>query len=285
MRPENYHSLTSREVMILHNISKRFFSLIALVLITLTLPCEYVLAHDDSIMTNPDTGYVVDIYDEADLLTDAQEAELAASMLNLTKYENVAFLTIDSNPYGSAYSYAYSFYEKYYGSSNGTVLLIDMDNREILIHSGGRIKDIITADYANTITDNIYRYASNEEYDTCAQNAFAQILNVIEGRRIAQPMKYICNALLAMICALLINYFTAKMSSASTKATTGEIASNVKSNFAFRNSKVVHTHTSKTYTPRNDSSSSSGSHHSGGGSFSSSSSSSGHSGSTGSHRF
>ena len=63
-----------------------------------------------------------------------------------------------------------------------------------------------TGSYANTITDNIYRYASKEEYYNCAYNAYDHALTLLKGGMISQPMKYISNALIALVSALLLNF-------------------------------------------------------------------------------
>ena len=78
--------------------------------------------------------------------------------------------------------------------------------REIRIHSDGKVYRTITNAKANTITDNIYRYATREEYYLCAEHAFEEILSVLKGQRIAQPMKYLSNALLALILSVLLNF-------------------------------------------------------------------------------
>lgn len=88
--------------------------------------------------------------------------------------------------------------------------MIDMDNRNIWIHSNGAIYRTITKSYADTITDNVYTYASAQDYYGCASEAYTQMATLLAGRRIAQPMKYISNALLALIIALLINYFVVR---------------------------------------------------------------------------
>lgn len=70
-----------------------------------------------------------------------------------------------------------------------------MDNRNIWIHSNGGIYRIITSSYADTITDNVYQYATKRDYYGCCYEAFTEMLTLLQGNRIAQPMKYISNAL------------------------------------------------------------------------------------------
>lgn len=269
--------------MTLRKFLQKMISVLALSTVLLVLPVQFVSANDHTTYNNLDSGYKAYIEDQADLLTDEEENQLLEVLKPITKYANVSFVSLSENFYKDTYNYAYHYYEETFGSTDGIVLVIDMDCREILIHSGEKMGKIITNDYANSITDNIYRYASSEDYLTCASKGFEQVLRLIEGRRIAQPMKYICNALLAMICALLLNYFLAKSSRTSSKTTAGEISTGLKSNFAFRNPNVILTNTTKIHSPRSSGSSGGSSHRSSGGG--SHHSGGGHSGSHGSHRF
>ena len=81
-----------------------------------------------------------------------------------------------------------------------------MGRRNIWIYSDGAIYRTINKAYANTITDNVYRYASRGEYYECAWNVFDQAETLLEGGRISMPMKHISNLLIASVCALLLNF-------------------------------------------------------------------------------
>ncbi len=162
---------------------------------------------------NPDNGYEVLIYDDADLLTDSEEARLAEDMEPITQYGGVAFVSIDVNTVGTTAAYAKDVYATFFGSSSGTVFLIDMDNRVIYIHSNGRIYKTVDTAYANTITDNVYEYASDGDYYKCASTAYKQIYQILQGGTIPQPMKYICNGLLSLIIGFTITFFIVKSSS------------------------------------------------------------------------
>lgn len=166
--------------------------------------------------TNPDTGYEVIVEDDADLLTDEEEEELAELMVGITPYGSAVFKTISYND-TTTERYIKEYYADLFGSGSGTVFLIDMDNRNIWIHSNGAVYKIITNSYADTITDNVYTYASDEEYYECGYHVFEQIRTLLEGNKIAQPMKYISNTFLAVIMALFINYFVVKAMSVSKK--------------------------------------------------------------------
>ncbi len=43
------------------------------------------------------------------------------------------------------------------------------------MHGDGAVYEVVTTDYANTVADNVYRYASREDYYGCAREAFEEI--------------------------------------------------------------------------------------------------------------
>ena len=204
---------------------------------------------------NEDTGYYIYINDSAELLSSTEETELETFMYPITSYGNVAFISISDNPEYSTKSYAESLYQELFGYSSGVLFLIDMDNRYLWIYSNGEIYKTITTSYANAITDNVYSYASKGDYFQCASKAFEQINTLLEGRIIAQPMKYISNALLSIVLALLINYFLVMTLSRSRKATTSQLLNGTFSKVEVKNTRSDHVRQTKRYSPQNRSSS------------------------------
>lgn len=245
----------------------------------MTVSCAE-LSDGQPVYTNPDTGYCVVMEDEADLLTGRERDELAAVMQDITAYGNAVFKTIEENG-SSTESFAKNYYKSRFGAESGTVFLIDMDNRNIWIFSDGAIYKTVTTAYANTVTDNVYRYASRGDYYTCAAEAFGQIYALLEGNRIAQPMKYISNALLAVILALLINFGLVSYFARLKSPGEDEILKNIEKRFSYTKPVATYTHTSKIYDPVSTDSGSGGSSGGGGGS----SGGSGSSGGGGGHSF
>ena len=240
----------------------------------------YAESQNTILWENPDTGYCIILEDDAQLLGSREQEELVAAMRTVTAYGNAAFKSISANAYSAA-SFADDYYHGLFGTESGTLFLIDMDNRELYLFSDGAIYRTIGKSYADTITDNVYRYASDGDYYLCASRAFEQIGAVLAGEKIAQPMKYISNALLAFILAALLNYFLARSLSRSSKPGTGEILGSISTRFDFQNPRKILTSQTKVYDP--PSSSSSGGGHSGGGGRSGGGG--GHSGGGGGHRF
>ncbi len=235
--------------------------------------------------TNPSTNYVVYIDDRADLVTDDEEESLVASMKGITEYGNAAFMTSEASHSDSTAYFTEGKYQELFGWESGTMFMIDLADREIFIHSDGEVYEHITDDKAETITDNAYRAAGRGEYYACAALVFEQMRKVLEGGRIAQPMKYTSNAVLAIILALLINY---GLLSFSRRKYTKEIRSDevlvhAVNTFALGACVEHFLRQTKKYIPPS-SSSGGGSHHSSGGGYHSSGGG-GHHGGGGGHRF
>lgn len=222
----------------------------------------------NEIYLNPETSYQVLLEDDALLLDDAEAQELAALMQEITAYGNAAFKTTDNNDWDTE-SYARQYYQEQFGTASGTLFLIDMDNRNIWIHSDGAVYKVITSSYANTITDNVYRYASDGDYYDCAAQAYAQILTLLKGHKIAQPMKYISNALLALILALLLNYGLVSFFTGIRKPRRRVLLENGRNRFNYTQPRAFFIRESRTYNPVSSSDSGSSSGGSGGGGSSS----------------
>lgn len=226
--------------------------------------------------TNNDTGYQVHIEDDAGLLSQEERESLAQQMQGITAYGDVLFKTISENNTITD-SYARAYYRECFGTGSGTMFLIDMDNRNIWIRNDGRISGIVTNAYSDIITDNCYRYASRGDYYGCALEAFTEIEALLEGQRIAQPMKYICNAFLAVIFSLLLTLGLARLMSRSTAPRRNDLLQAASHRFRLGNPQAIYTHTTKVYDPPSSDSGDSSSGGGGGGG--------GSSGSGGGHSF
>lgn len=213
---------------------------------------------------NEDTGYCAKIEDVAELLNPEQESCLLEAMQGITAYGNVAFHSTDSN-YTSAAAYAQQYYYNQFKDNSGTLFLIDMRNRMIYIFSDGAIYRIITKGKANTITDNIYQYASDGDYYTCAVAAFSQELALLEGGRISQPMKYVSNALLAFVLAFIICYFIVRQCATTKKPSDAEVLTGLTARQHILDFQVQQTHSERVYSPSSSGSGGSGGGSSGGG--------------------
>lgn len=225
---------------------------------------ETILA--DTTYQNHDTGYTAIVEDSAELLTDAEESDLCDKLKEVTEYCNVAFVSINYNSYYNTQRFAEAYSDDTFAHASAVVFVVDMDNRYLYLDSAGAARQRITSAYSDTITDNVYRYASNGDYYTCAYETFDQVNTLMKGQRIAQPMKYISNALLAVVLAMLVNFCFVKISSSKQKASRQELISGIYNNFKMNDANAVFTHKTKTYSPQSSGSSGGGGGgHSGGG--------------------
>lgn len=221
---------------------------------------------------NDNSGYQILIDDEADLFSPEEEADLIPYMAKSSDGGFVMLVTTDHNSYGDAESYAGNYYRSLIPEESGILFLIDMDTRKLLFYSEGAYHRELTSSIMNIISDNIYKYATNGDYYSCAQEAFSEISDVLEGKRIAAPMKYVSNACLAILLALIINYFFARTVSKAAKPSDASIVDLLFSKFSFTDPKVTFLHETRKYSPRSSGSGGGGGgggggHSSGGHSF------------------
>lgn len=207
--------------------------LLAFCISTLMIGKSYALDQSaflsSSVYQNSDTGYTAYIDDEEDLLSSSEEENLLKKLVPLTQYGNVAFLS-GRGEYSAAATIRDFYNEVFYGKS-GLIFFIDMENREIRIQSGGAFYRTISSDVANSITDNVYVFASNGDYYRTAAVAFSQVKAKMEGRFVATPMRWISNFFLAIFLGLLFNFtmllMTWKQNRAGSKAVLGALRPNM----------------------------------------------------------
>jgi uncharacterized protein len=225
------------------------FSLLAAVFTLIALSALPVQAADSFfVYTNPQTGYSVYIDDDQDLLTDAQEQALIEQMTVLTEFGNAGFISCENYSTSTA-SYSAQRYASLFGSDSGAILVIDMGQRMIYIKNNGAVSRVITNAYSNTITDNIYRYASDGDYYGCASACYSQIYTVLQGGKISQPMRYISAALLALVLGFLINYLFLRTVTRPGRASKDEIMDAAKVDFILRNPNAKYDYETKVYDP------------------------------------
>ncbi|MBR5739357.1 MAG: TPM domain-containing protein, partial [Lachnospiraceae bacterium] len=153
-------------------LKRRFFLIPALVLLVLALIAPFGM----EVHAAENSAFRVVIEDDADLLTAEEEERLFQKMRPIAEYANIGFHTVQEHAYPSTQAYAEAYYVKTFGGGvSGTIFLIDMRFRMIYIVSDGAAYRIVTNSRAETITDNIYTYASRRDYYGCAAEAFSEI--------------------------------------------------------------------------------------------------------------
>ena len=227
------------------------------------------------------------ISDTAGILSDEEENRIREVMKDVSRYGNVVLICAYTGVSDSE-GYAYDYYTSLCGIEPGVVLIIDMTNRLIYMHTFDSVNEVVDRNKALVITDNVYKYASKGNYYQCVKVAFEQVFATLEGKKIAEPMRYIINGCLALVIALFANYILVSARTNKKKRSGAEIINGAKKRYYIENAslKVIHTsqiESSGGSSGGHSSRSSSGSRRSLG--SRSSSSSSRRSGSGGGHRF
>lgn len=213
---------------------------------------------------NESSTYKVVIEDDAELLNEDELDMLKSNMIPLTEYGHVAFKTISDN-YTSAASFAEDYYHNKFSTESGTLFLIDMDNRIIYIFSDGENHKFITNSKADIITDNVYSYATDKEYYKCASIAFEQIYTILQGGKIAEPMRYISNFFIAITLGFFATFIYVLIGTNINKASSQKILAGCTVDFQVSDVKANFAGQTKVYSPQSDGGSSSSGGGGGGG--------------------
>ena len=250
-------------------------------------------SNKEDILSTPCVDDMDKVYDFADLLTDLEEENLfnlVNNYITSTNYD-LAIVTINNNPKDSEISYADDFYDyNSFGKNetrDGSLILIDMDNRVIYISTTGYAIKMYDDNRIDDIIDSGYNNLKNAEYYTCLSNMILKMQDEYELgypdsnknmeidsngkpiKSISYKLVFILSSIITLIVSLIL-YFKSrlkiKVSSTISYLKNGNITTKQDK---FINSSVIHTRIVS------DTSSSSGS---GGSSFHSSSSGSFHGG-------
>jgi uncharacterized protein len=238
----------------------------------------YKLYNPTSEVTEETIGdFKLIIEDEAKLFTEQDITRLQDKMTALTKYGHIALHTVPvgGNNYSSTADYADAYYHEKFGTESGSVFIIDMDKRMIYIFSDGYNYTIINDGKADIITDNIYQYASREDYYTCAYTAFDQMNTLLDGGKILEPMRHISNIFVAIILGFFINFLIVSSNAKIKKASAQNVLSKCDVDVKASNITGKKTGTHRVYSPQSSGGSSGGGGGGGGG----------HSGGGGGHSF
>lgn len=230
---------------------------------------------------------MVYISDTAGLLSDDEENRIREVMKDVSRYGNAVMVCAYTGVSDSV-GYAYDYYTDLCGIEPGVILLIDMTNRQIYMHTFDSVNEIVDRNKALVITDNVYQYASKGNYYQCVKAAFEQVLATLLGKKISESMRYIINACLALVISLFVNYILVSMRTNKKKRSAVEIIKGAKVRYHIENASLKVIHTSQIESSGGGSGGHSSKSGSGSRSSSSSRSSSGssrRSGSGGGHRF
>ena len=167
------------------------------------VPERFRRQQSDAQYTNPQTGYQALIRDDDDLLTDEEESALVQQMIPITDYGHIIFWSTSEYTFDEIEQAKNKRYSLYGNDSSG-IFAINMQVRKVTFQSDGAIYSMVSSSYARSITDNVSGYASSGHYYQCAAEAYSQILTVLQGNRIAEPMKYISFVVIGLMLSFVL---------------------------------------------------------------------------------
>lgn len=155
------------------------------------------------------------LYDDADLLTDGEEATLAAKLEEISYARNTQLVicTIASMDGGDVDEFLPFWYDSMgfgFGENNeGVLLLICMDPREYRILSNGYAGEAIGPDQIDTLCDFMDTYLPNGHY-VAAFNSFAtQCDEMLEYYQAGSPFKIGKNLAISLVIGILVGVIVA----------------------------------------------------------------------------
>ena len=242
-----------------------FLTAVLLLGMTLLLPVSALAVHAKE--EEAGAPYQVYLEDYADLLTDEEEEALYEVMAEGTQDGNMVFMTIEDAQGYETKDYIEMIYQtsEELKGTDAVIYMIDMDNRLLWITGYGAPRKLITPDYGNLITDNVYRYAKSGDYATCAINGYRQIIQRLSGSRVSGALRGVGNLCIAVIIAEILCFVIAYATSAAKKTGDDEILDNIERMENLQNPNVKKTGRHKIYDPPKSSSSGGGRSGGGGG--------------------
>ena len=232
---------------------KVLLALIVMILVLLNI--SVCFASGETLTTSK---YKVLLEDDASLFSLGEKEQLKPLMEDLTQYGNIIVKTINKNPYSSTEKFAKNYYYEKFGNDSGSIFLIDMHKRVVYIYSAGNNYKVITSAKAETITDNIYRFATKKQYYKCANEALTEMKTLLDGGKIAEPMKNISNVVISLMIALFANFCIFKFVTKPKKASSGELLNTCEKFLEHTTPEVEQTGEHRVYSPVNSGGSSGG---------------------------
>ena len=154
--------------------------------------------------TNSKASFRAVVIDDANLLSDSEEAKLIDEMMPITEYANIAVCTVDTPTSLKDYERAREKRQELFGDSDSAVFMIDMYLRRVIIQRKGNMEKFFNNSMTNNITNNVAKYAHQERYYKTCSVAISQMADVINERNIPSPMKYMSNFSIAFILSLVL---------------------------------------------------------------------------------
>lgn len=216
------------------------------------------------------------LYDEADLLTAAQETALLAEMERVSEAYGVQIIiaAVKDTDGKSVDSYLDWYYDSHaFGtgeSRDGVLLLLSMEERDWRILSNGRGSQYIPTDRIDKIGEDIVPYLSDGEYAAAFTRFVGHCEYYIDGEINGFPFDLTKNIVISLVigvaAALIVTALMRRqLKSVRRKAAAGEYLKEGSMQLTTSSDLYLYRHVSKTAIPKSNSSGSSGSSRSSGG--------------------
>ena len=164
------------------------------------------------------------VYDDADLLTDGEEATLAAKLEEISYARNTQLVictiaSMDGGDVDEFLSFLYDSMGFGFGENHeGVLLLVCMDPREYRILSNGCAGEAIGPDQIDTLCDFMDTYLPNGHY-VAAFNSFAtQCDEMLEYYQAGSPFKFGKSLMISLAIGILVGVIVAYVLKAQLKS-------------------------------------------------------------------
>lgn len=244
--------------------TRKLFSFLLVLALCLALVC-------------PAMAYTSPVDDEADLLSAAEEAELAAQLhaIRTAHQVDVMVLTVNSTDGLSPDSFINRVFDETFGSDHdGVMLVVDMGSRNFRILSNGLAADAITMDDIDYITELITPYLSEGDYAQAFEEFASQCEYYINGHINGFPFPFGTNLVIALVIGFVValiatGIMRGQLKSVHQKAAAGDYLKPGSLQITRSRDIFLYRHVSRHAKPKSNSSSSSsgGGRNVGGGSF------------------
>ncbi|MDO5156295.1 MAG: TPM domain-containing protein [Eubacteriales bacterium] len=181
------------------------------------------------------------VIDEAGFLSEEEEQGIITRMQeNVPDGNAIVLISSDASNRSSeedTIRYAKSQYTLFCGYTDGVIFVIDMSTRFIEIVTMENYVDKLSNYKAASICDGVYKYASKEDYYGCCVNAWKMIgaetgVATTKGKNdgnvpvVTAPksMHVVTNILLALVIALILNFYFLKYLSKTPEANVEALA-------------------------------------------------------------
>ncbi|MBR3210397.1 MAG: TPM domain-containing protein [Bacilli bacterium] len=161
------------------------------------------LEEEDMLYKNSNNSYEARIVDHANLLTQNEKEKLLKEMIPLTDYGNILFFSTDAT---TEEYYAIHVYQSFYGTSTGSLFMIDAEHNKTSIFSEGKNKQIITNYKVYSIDKSLSSYMSQKNYYGCASHAFSKFNTLLSGGIVLEPLRYASSVFIALTLSFLLSF-------------------------------------------------------------------------------